>query len=283
MKDIFQLLKIKHYIKNLVIFLPAIFTRNLDSFYALYINLKVFVAFCLMSSIIYIFNDIQDIEKDKMHPIKCHRPLACGKISIDAAKKILLILFFVICGLSLFLNLPCNLCIWGYFLLNIGYSLILKNFKFIDILCIALGFVLRLLIGFYAINLFISLAMCLMIFITSIFFTSSKRLLEIKLTSNTKNYRSSARYTNVFELRSIIYGSASLSIITYSITAFEYTHYIHFLYLSIICFALFIGRLLYLVSKPQSHDDPMNFIEKDKVMKIISVGSLIVLALLYLI
>jgi len=281
-KDILQLLKIKHYIKNLVIFLPVIFAKNLNDFVTLGLILKVFIAFCLMSSIIYIFNDIRDIEKDKLHPIKSQRPIASGKISIAVAKKFLIILFLLVGGLSFFLNMPCNLCLWGYFLLNICYSLILKNIKFIDMFCIALGFVLRLLIGFYAVMLPVSFSLCLMIFVTSIFFTSSKRLLEMELTSNIEKCRLFAKYTNIFELKSIIYVSAFISVISYGVAAFEYTQYIQYLYISILFFGLFIGRLLYLANKPQNHDDPMNFIENDKKIKIISVVSLAFLAILYL-
>ena len=279
--DILQLLKIKHYIKNLVIFIPVIFTKNLNDWHTLFVMLFMFAVFCLMSSIIYIFNDLQDVEKDKMHPIKCYRPIASGRIAAGTAKKILVALLLSICCLSFFINTPCNLCIWGYFVLNICYSLILKNFRFIDIFCIAFGFVLRILTGFYVLMLPISFALCLMIFVTSIFFTSSKRLLELKLTSNTKNYHSSAQYTNIFVLNNVIYCSAVLSVIAYCFAVFEYTRYIHYLYISILCFVLFIGRLLYLANKPQNHDDPMNFMEKDKILKIISVGSLFVLAILY--
>lgn len=281
--DILNMLKVKHYVKNLVIFLPIIFVKHLSNLAEIRQVFLVFISFCLMSSLVYVFNDIQDVEKDKTHPIKCHRPIASGKISIATAKKLLFILLVLIGGLSFSISLYANLCIWGYLLLNICYSLILKNFKFIDILCIALGFVLRILSGFYANMFVISIPMCLMIFVTSVFFTTSKRLLELKLTSNTKNYRSSAQYNNISVLNGVIYGSAFLSIFTYGIITFEYAQYIRYLYISILCFALFIGRLLYLVNKPQNHDDPMNFMEKDKILKIISVGSLIVLAILYLI
>lgn len=281
-KDMLQLLKIKHYIKNLVIFLPVIFEKKLNDLHSLEQILVAFAAFCLMSSIIYIFNDIRDIEKDRLHPIKSQRPIASGKISIAVIKKTLVILFLLVGGLSLFLNMPCNLCLWGYFLLNICYSLTLKNIKFIDMICIALGFVLRILTGFYVFMLPVSFSICLMILMASIFFTSSKRLLEFNLALSVEKYRSIARYTNPFMLRSLMYGSAFCSLVAYIFAVITYSKYISYLYLTIICFGLFIGRLLYLVNKPQNHDDPMNFIEKDKTIKIISIVSLIFLAILYM-
>ena len=131
--DILNMLKIRHYIKNLVIFLPILFIRHLNNFNELQRTFWVFIAFCIVSSVIYIFNDIQDIDKDRAHPIKCHRPIASGKISISMAKKILFAFLVLACCLCFFVNTPCNLCIGGYFLLNICYSLALKKLKYIDI------------------------------------------------------------------------------------------------------------------------------------------------------
>ena len=84
MKKIFnylKLMRVKHYIKNLLIFLPISFSGKLFFSYKLFVSFFGFISFSLISSIVYIFNDYKDIEKDKKHPVKKYRPLASGVIS----------------------------------------------------------------------------------------------------------------------------------------------------------------------------------------------------------
>ena len=98
-----KLMRVKHYIKNFLIFLPLFFSNNLLNFIKLKNCIWAFIVFSLACSIIYIFNDIKDIEKDKLHPKKKERPLASGKVSIKEA-IILIILFRVNMGIIYFLH-----------------------------------------------------------------------------------------------------------------------------------------------------------------------------------
>lgn len=279
--SVYKLFKVKHYIKNLVIFLPAIFVKELGNTENILQIVKVFFAFCLMASAVYIFNDLQDYPTDKKHPIKCKRPIASGKILPAEAKVILASLLIIIAFLGQYLNAGCNICLWLYFLLNIGYSLKLKNIRFVDIICIAFGFVLRIAAGFNAIYLPLSLEIMAMVFITSVFFTISKRNLEQKFLPDTKSRRQSVQHVRPDLLVKLLYLSAIGSVISYIYVANEYSAYITGLKITIICFVAFIGRLLFLVNKTKSHDDPMNFIVSDKWTKIIAVFSLLILAVIY--
>ena len=96
MKKLYILLRIKHYIKNFIIFAPLLFTTRFENITNISNVLKIFVIFCILASIVYIFNDLIDIKSDKLHPKKKQtKPLASGLIDLKYAKLILFCL--IIC------------------------------------------------------------------------------------------------------------------------------------------------------------------------------------------
>lgn len=269
MKDIVKTLKINHYIKNLIILLPLIFMGEVTDASRLFEVIKAMGLFCLASSIVYIFNDLKDIEKDKYHPLKKLRPIASGAISRKKAQLIIGVLSLLAVGAGIYVNKKCDIVIGLYLVLNILYSISLKNYKFIDILCIAIGFLLRTLVGFYAIKAPVSISMLIMIFTTSIFFTSSKRTLEFKLFPNQNERRSSMQNITDQTLNKLLYGSAIASVLAYNFLVVMFSKFVPYLYLSGFPFIFFIMRLLFLVKDTESHDDPIKFIEKDKQIKVL--------------
>lgn len=92
MREYLKLMRVKHYMKNLLIFLPAVLTRKLFEVQILKEVVIGAVIFSFASSVIYIINDIRDVEMDRQHPVKSKRPLASGKVSLPAAKTI--VVFF---------------------------------------------------------------------------------------------------------------------------------------------------------------------------------------------
>ena len=144
MKKYFELIRIKHWLKNFLIFIPIFFSKNLLDISLLLKLLIAFIIFSLIASIVYIINDIKDINLDKMHPKKSKRPLAAGKISIRNAINIILILFAVSCLLSVYLykNIS-NLCVifipFAYLLLNCAYSFKLKDVPILDVAILVSG------------------------------------------------------------------------------------------------------------------------------------------------
>ena len=104
MKPYFKLLRVKHYSKNVLLFLPLVFGRQLSNLSLLIPVLLGFVAFSLLSSAVYIINDIRDVEKDRLHPTKKNRPIASGAVPIATARVIaavLLVLALAVGRLSL--------------------------------------------------------------------------------------------------------------------------------------------------------------------------------------
>ena len=101
LKNILKLMRIKHYLKNGLIFLPLIFNSQLFEIKPLLMTIYGFISFCLISSAVYVINDIKDVEKDKMHKIKKNRPIASGAVSIKEAT----LLFVVLTISSLCINI----------------------------------------------------------------------------------------------------------------------------------------------------------------------------------
>ena len=125
MLNYLKLIRVKHWIKNLLIFLPLLFSREINSVNIL-LTILGFFSFSFASSVVYIINDIKDVEKDKIHPVKKNRPIASGVISINNALLILLILlivsFVILFYLSLY-NYFISIYIIIYIVLNILYSI----------------------------------------------------------------------------------------------------------------------------------------------------------------
>ena len=150
MKAYLKLMRIHHYIKNLLIFVPLFFSRRFFETYSI-IQVSIgFLAFSFLCSIVYIINDIQDVEKDRQHPVKCKRPLAAGKVSKKGAAIFCVILFLLINGLGCIgqWKLDVILVLMVYLIINILYSCAgWKNIPVLDITILAMGFLLRILFG----------------------------------------------------------------------------------------------------------------------------------------
>ncbi len=150
MKKYLKLMRVKHYIKNILVFLPFIFSGQFFKPFYLVRAVVGFFAFCLLSSAIYIFNDIRDVERDRLHPTKKNRPIANGSISKRAAYLLGACLLLATAVLQYFSQAAqwyAWLILLVYLLLNIAYSMKLKNIPIVDIAILVSGYVLRVLYG----------------------------------------------------------------------------------------------------------------------------------------
>ena len=148
MKPYIKLLRISHYLKNVLVFLPLVFAGKVFDMDYLLKALIGFVVFSLLSSIVYIVNDIVDCEKDKLHPTKKNRPIASGVISKARAGIIALILGFIICVLvTLVGGWSTSAWLLVYLVCNFAYSVSLKNVPIVDVTILSTGFLLRVLYG----------------------------------------------------------------------------------------------------------------------------------------
>lgn len=176
-----KLLRVPQWIKNSFVFVPLLFSRHLfDGEYLLPV-IQAFLIFCIISSIIYVINDMIDIEADKAHPVKRFRPLPSGKISIQHAGTIAIILFLLILYPLFKFNTGFIIAAAAYFILNLLYSTILKHIVLLDIFSIAAGFMIRIVAGALVINVEISSWLILTTMFISLFLAVMKRRSELML------------------------------------------------------------------------------------------------------
>lgn len=170
-----ELIRVNNWVKNLFILLPLFFSAELfDSIKFLKIFYSI-IGFSLVTSFVYIINDIFDIEFDKIHSEKKYRPIPAGKISIT--QSLIIGAFALSLGLTVLWTISFNSFLFTiiYILLNILYSVILKQLPIVDFIIVALGFVIRILIGGDIGNIELTQWMIVMVFLLSLFIAVTKR------------------------------------------------------------------------------------------------------------
>lgn len=184
----FEIIKVArpvHWIKNLAIFAALIFTGTLFIKFYFIRAVWAFAAFCLVTSATYIFNDLMDAKLDRLHPIKKNRPIAKGTIPVPLA----LILFLVLSSLALYiahlLSPLFTFLVVGYLIIQVAYSLGLKNLPIIDILIIASGFIIRVYAGAFVIDAHLSVWFLLCVISVALFLASGKRRAELGVIHST--------------------------------------------------------------------------------------------------
>lgn len=135
----------RQWVKNVVIFAALVFDRQLgfNNLPAMLRTLAGFLVFCLLSGLVYIINDLMDVEADRQHPDKRRRPIASGDIPIPVARLAAFILLAIVFPLAYWLSPAFALFGLAYFLLNLAYSRWIKHWMILDVFSIALGFILR--------------------------------------------------------------------------------------------------------------------------------------------
>lgn len=195
--EIIKVTRPVHWVKNLAIFAALIFSGDLFSTAPFARVLVAFVAFSLAASASYIFNDIFDAEKDKLHPTKKDRPIASGRLPIKTALTAMLALAVSSIYISSLLGPLFFASILAYLLLQLTYSLGLKNIAIVDILIIAAGFIIRVYAGAFVINVHLSVWFLLCVISVALFLASGKRRAELGAISQekTKTRESLSKYT----------------------------------------------------------------------------------------
>ncbi len=179
---LFKTMRPRQWTKNVFIFAALVFDKQLfivDSFLR---TLAGFALFCLISSCVYIFNDLADVEADRQHPEKKNRPIASGKLPVSAAWTAGIVFVIVAVGLAYLLAPAFAVVVATYFVLNLAYSLWLKHIAILDVLIISAGFVLRVGAGvtLIAVERF-SPWLYIVMFLLSLFLGFGKRRAELAL------------------------------------------------------------------------------------------------------
>lgn len=174
-----KLIRTSQWVKNIFVFAPLFFSNSLFIKEQTMSALLTFLAFCFISSSIYCLNDLHDAEADRLHPQKCKRPIASGAVTIKKGYITMILCALLSYGILTFVDSP-NLAylyiiIGGYWLMNIAYCLKLKHYAIIDVAIIAIGFVLRVLAGGFATDIWVSPWLVLMTFLLALLLAFTKR------------------------------------------------------------------------------------------------------------
>jgi len=253
MRPVLILLRPYQWLKNLFVFLPLFFSHQILDLDKLLAGIWTFVAYSFAASAIYCFNDIWDVEADKKHPHKCKRPIASGQIS----QKVGYVIFAILVVSSLVLSFFCigggNITLFSivcsYLLLNIAYCVKLKQIAIIDVFIIATGFVLRILAGGAATDIYLSHWIILMTFLLALFLAFAKRRDDVVIYQQTgvvarKNVN---RYNLEFmnQVIGIIAGMTMVCYIMYTVSE-EVVERLHTQYLYITSVFVLAGIIRYL-------------------------------------
>ncbi|MFH0945598.1 MAG: decaprenyl-phosphate phosphoribosyltransferase [Planctomycetota bacterium] len=175
------------WLKNLVVFAALIFAQRANDPEAVLLSVLAFASFCLASSAGYLVNDLKDIDLDRRHPTKRRRPIASGRLSVPAAGGAALLLFLGAAAIAWFVSdheLPLgSRFIWIpllYVGLSLTYSMILKRYFLVDVLTIAMGFLLRVVGGGVAISVEVSSWLLVSTFFMAVFLGLGKRRGELR-------------------------------------------------------------------------------------------------------
>ncbi len=174
-----RLLRPKQWVKNLFVFAALVFSHHLFDWEFAKYSLIAFALFSATASTIYIVNDIVDRDRDRAHPKKKHRPIASGAISVPSAISMAILVLGIIIPSTFGLPFKFGMCLALYFVMNLSYSVFLKEVVLIDVFVIAIGFMLRVIGGAFVIGVPISSWLILTTMFLSLFLAVAKRRGEL--------------------------------------------------------------------------------------------------------
>ena len=274
-------MRIHQYVKNLFIFLPLFFALKITDFYLLFNAVVAFFAFSLLASAVYIFNDLRDVEEDRLHPRKKHRPLASGAISKLSAMLIMAIL--LVAGFAVMVALsPSAAAISAlYVMTNVAYSVFLKRLAIVDISIIAIGFILRLFIGSVVTSIHLSGWIVIMTFLLALFMALAKRRDDLLIYLNTeKKVRKVIDGYNIQFLDTAMAIMAAVVIVAYTSYTLspEVTARVDNEYLYLTSFFVILGimRYLKLIFVMENSGSPTRILLKDGLIQLTLLGWIIV-------
>ena len=211
----------KQWAKNVLVFAAPGAAGVLDNWSFLWKAIAAFIAFCLVSSGTYYWNDIHDVEADRQHPKKSKRPIACGALPIGTARVIGTVLLLGGIGLAFGLGWKVGLVAAGYVVLTTTYSTFLKHVAVVDLVAVAAGFVLRAIAGAVATDVKMSTWFVLCTSFGSLFIVTGKRFAELREMGESSATRAALEDYTLGFLQTVLSVSVGATLVTYCIWAFE--------------------------------------------------------------
>lgn len=280
MKKTLLLIRPQQWIKNGFVLIPMFFGGRLLNADDAIASVVTFFAFSFAASAIYCFNDIVDVDADRRHPVKCHRPIASGAVSVPTAYALMAVLALLSALLLFFLPQRAGETagiVAFYFLLNMAYCLWLKRHAIIDVCTVAFGFVLRILAGGMACDVAVSNWLVLMTFLLALFLSFAKRRDDVLRMNETGEppRRNTIRYNLTFVNQAItVTGTVTLvCYIMYTVSP-EVVSRFHAPYLYLTSIFVLVGLLRYmqLTVVDEVSGDPTKILLRDRFTQAIVVA-----------
>lgn len=289
LRALLKTMRPRQWTKNVFVFAALVFDRQLTNPAAVWRTFLGFVLFCLLSSIVYIINDVADVQADRMHPVKRNRPVASGVLPANVAIATAVLLLLIVIPLSYLLSPQFALIALAYFLINLAYSHWFKHVPVIDVMFIAAGFVLRVGAG---VTLIVVERFSPWLYVVTTLFALyigfGKRRAELVLLNDGSNSPSPRRvldgYTIPF-LDQIIMIVSSTTIVAYSLYTFSAPNLpdSHVMMLTIPFVLYGIFRYLYLIQVKGEGGAPEDLLLSDRPLQAaILLWGLSVLAIFYI-
>ena len=217
-KAIIEAMRPRQWLKNGIVFAGLIFSRSLSDMRPLLIAVAAFALFCALSSSVYLINDLGDLERDRRHPLKRLRPLASRRLPVGIAWTAATTLLAVGLGLSFAVRLEFGLLALAYFALNLAYTYWLKHIAIVDVMAIAIGFVIRAAAGAEAIAAAISPWLLVCTIFLALFLALSKRRHELLvLEAGAGDHRASLAQYSPYLLDQMIAVVTASTVISYAL------------------------------------------------------------------
>ena len=259
----------RQWTKNVLVFAGLIFGQKLTDPRSVETAGLAFAVFCLLSSSVYLLNDVRDREADRLHPTKANRPIASGALGVGAALIASAVLAAISLAAAFWINTAFGLVATGYLVLMAAYSLWVKHVVILDVLALAAGFVLRAAGGAAAVNVEFSHWLLLLTLLGALFLALSKRRAEIvALTDAAHSHRKSlAEYSPYLldQMISVVTASTLLAYAFYTISPDTVQHFGTALLIWTVPFPLYgIFRYLYLVHQRDGGGSPSDTLLEDR-------------------
>ncbi len=273
--SVLELLRPHQWLKNLFVLAPLFF-----SFHFTEVNMVAavfgFVLFSLAASSIYVLNDYHDIEEDRQHPTKCHRPLASGAVTKPQAILLMLGLWGVVSVGAYLLNPTFLAIVIAYVFLNMLYSFKLKHIPILDITIIAIGFVLRVFAGAVLIAVTPTMWIVLVTFLLALFLALAKRRDDCLLAQDGLKTRKNIDGYNLELVNAAMVLMAAVTLVSYIMYTVSPEVVVRFgsdyLYLTALFVIVGILRYMQITFVEENSGSPTKLLLKDRFLQLTLVG-----------
>ena len=279
MNDILKLIRPQQWLKNVFVMIPMFFGGSLLDPEDIRSSVLTFLAYSFIASSVYCFNDINDVEADRRHPVKCKRPLASGVLPMGAAWALMALMFAAAAAMTALLGDTARMLNVGgmlliYYVMNLCYCAKLKQYAIVDVCIVAFGFVLRVLAGGFATDIEPSKWLVLMTFLLTLFLSFAKRRDDVLRMNETGEppRKNTIRYNLTF-INQAITVTATVTLVCYIMYTVspevEMRFHSDMLYLTSVFVLLGLLRYMQIAVVDKKSGDPTKIMLRDRFTQLV--------------